>query len=276
MQNAAFAAVRLPHIYLRYRVPAGVLARAVQEAKALRMGGLNLTLPLKEAVLPLLDGVDPEAARIGAVNTVVFGPDGRAVGHNTDGEGFLRAVRGRIRIAGARALIVGAGGSARAVGTALAGAGCASITIANRTVARAEHLTARLAALGPSALAVPLSALTRGEALEDATLVVNTTPVGLAGARLDVRWAATRPRCLFVDLVYGARPTHFLLGAARARRPTLDGSAMLLHQGALAFEAWTGRRAPRRAMARALRIAGLALTEPAAAATVAARRPPTR
>src|SRR5690349_9663146 len=77
MQNAAFAAAGLPHIYLRYRVPAGVLARALQEAKALRMGGLNLTVPLKEAVLPLLDAVTPEAARVGAVNTVLFGPDGR-------------------------------------------------------------------------------------------------------------------------------------------------------------------------------------------------------
>lgn len=276
MHNAAFAAAGLPHIYLRYRVPAGVLAGALREAKALQMGGLNLTVPLKEAVLPLLDRVSPEAARIGAVNTVVFTPDGRTLGDNTDGQGFLRALRGRVRLRAARAVIIGAGGSARAVGTALSQAGCASITIANRTAARGERLAARLADLDAAASTVPLIALARGEALENATLVVNTTPLGLAGARLDVRYAATPPGCLFVDLVYGARPTPFLLGATRARRPILDGGQMLLQQGALAFEAWTGRRAPRRAMARALRAAGLALTEPAAADTVAARRPPTR
>ena len=90
-----------------------------------------------------------------------------------------------------------------------------------------------------------------------------------------MRWDATPHRCTAVDLVYG-RPTAFLAGAARAGRSTLDGAAMLLHQGALAFETWTGRRAPRAAMARALRAAGLALTEPGTAATVRAHRPPTR
>jgi shikimate dehydrogenase len=270
MQNAAFAAVGLPYIYLRYRVPAAALRRAVREAKALRMGGLNLTVPLKEAVLPLLDGLGPEAARIGAVNTVTFTADGRALGDNTDGRGFLRAVAGSCRVRGARAVVIGAGGSARAVATALAGAG-ASVTIANRTASRGEALAARV-----GARAVPLVTLARGDVLEDATLVVNTTPLGLAGARLAVRWSASPRRCLFVDLVYGTRPTPFLIGAAGAGRPTLDGGPMLLHQGALAFERWTGRPAPRAAMARALTDAGLALTRHAAAGTVAARRPPTR
>src|SRR5262249_54755122 len=102
------------------------------------------------------------------------------------------------------------------------------------------------------------------------------TPLGLAGNGLQVRWAAAPRGCLFVDLVYAARPTPFLAGAAHAGRPTLGGADMLLHQGALAFEAWTGRRAPRAAMARALRAAGLALTRPPRAATVGARRPPIR
>src|SRR5213083_2442996 len=119
MHNAAFAAAGLPHVYLRYRVPATRLPAAVREAKALRMGGLNLTVPLKEAVLPLLDAVTREAERIGAVNTVLFTPGGGTVGDNTDGRGFLAALRGRVRLRGARALIIGAGGSARAVGAAL-------------------------------------------------------------------------------------------------------------------------------------------------------------
>ena len=109
---------------------------------------------------------------------------------------------------------------------------------------------------------------------EGADLVVNTTPLGLQGAALPVRWAASPRRCLFVDLVYG-QPTPFLAGAARAGRPVQDGSGMLLHQGALAFEAWTGRRAPRAVMAQALAAAGLALTRPRGATTLHPGRPPT-
>ncbi len=277
MHNAAFAAAGLPHVYLRYRVPAALLPAAVREAKALRMGGLNLTVPLKEAVLPLLDAVTREAERIGAVNTILFAAGGRTVGDNTDGRGFLAALRGRVRLRGARALIIGAGGSARAVGAALCQGGTARITIANRTPARGERLAERLGRLGAGATAaVPLAALERGQVLEDATLVVNATPLGLAGSGPRVRYVAAPRGCLFVDLVYAAHLTPFLAGAARAGRPTLGGAPMLLHQGALAFEAWTGRRAPRAVMARALRAAGLALTLLPGAATVAARRPPTR
>src|SRR5438128_174265 len=238
MHNAAFAAAGLPHVYLRYRVPAALLPDAVREAKALRMGGLNLTVPLKEIVLPLLDALTHEAERIGAVNTVLFPPGGRTVGDNTDGHGFLAALRGRVRLSGARALVIGAGGSARAVGAALCQVGAARITIANRTPVRAERLAERLGRLGAGATAaVPLAALERGQGLEDATLVVNTTPLGLAGSGPRVRYAAAPRGCLFVDLVYGVRPTPFLAGAARAGRPTLGGAHMLLHQGALAFVA---------------------------------------
>ena len=275
MQNAAFAAAGLPHVYLRFRVPAVRLAGAVREAKALRMGGLNLTVPLKEAVLPLLDGLTAEAERIGAVNTVVFGPDGRTRGDNTDGEGFLRALRRCVTVRGARTVVIGAGGSARAVGVALVRAGAATVTIANRTAIRAERLAERLIRLGGGTTVetVPLAALARGGGLDDVSLVVNATPTGLGPTSIAIRHAATPRECLFVDLVYARRPTPFLAAAARAGRRTLDGAHMLLHQGALAFEAWTGRRAPRAAMARALRAAGLTLTEPRRARTVAARRP---
>jgi len=277
MHNAAFAAAGLPHVYLRYRVPAALLPAAVREARVLGMGGLNLTVPLKEAVLPLLDALTPEAERIGAVNTILFSAGGRLVGDNTDGRGFLAALGGRVRLRGARAVVIGAGGAARAVATALGRAGCARITVANRTRARGERLAERLSRLGGAVIAtVPLVALERGQVLEDATLVVNATPLALAGAGPRVRWAATPRGCLGVELVYAARPTPFLVAAARAGRRTLGGAHMLLHQGALAFEAWTGRRAPRAVMARALRAAGLALTLPARAATVPARRPPTR
>ena len=276
MHNAAFAAVGLPHVYLRFQVPAALLPAAVRDAKALHMGGLNLTVPLKEMILPLLDAVTPEAEQIGAVNTVVFTGDGRSVGDNTDGRGFLAALRGRARVRGGHAIVIGAGGSARAVATALGLAGCARITVANRTPARGARLAERLARLGTAAVVVPLAALERGPLLEDATLVVNATPLGLAGAGPRVRWAASPRGCVFVELVYAARPTPFLAGAARAGRPTLGGAHMLLHQGALAFEAWTGRRAPRPVMARALRAAGLTLTQPTRTTRLRGHRPPAR
>src|SRR5262249_32981988 len=251
------------------------LAAALAESRALGMGGLNLTVPLKEAALPLVDTLTPEAERIGAVNTIILGPKGTLIGDNTDGRGFLQAVRSRTRVRGGPPVIIGAGGFPQAVAVAPHRGGCGRLVIANRTPARAEALAERLARLGTTDLAVvPLSMLARDEVLADASLVVNTTPLGLAGARLRVRYAAAPRGCLFVDLVYGTRPTPFLAGAARARHATLDGGAMLLHQGALAFEAWTGRRAPRAAMARALRAHGLTLTQLAPAATSNRRRPP--
>jgi shikimate dehydrogenase len=275
MHNAAFAALGLPHVYLRYRIAPAELPAALGEARTLRMGGLNLTVPLKEAILPLLDAVTAEAERAGAVNTIAFSPGGAMLGDNTDGRGFLRSLRGRVRLADAAVVLIGAGGSARAIGAALAASGTARITIANRTAARAERLADRLARLGARGVeTAPLDALARGDVLADARLVVNTTPVGLAGRAMRVRAGASPRGCLFVDLVYAARPTPFLAAAARAGRATADGAAMLLHQGALAFERWTGRRAPRGAMARALAAAGLTLTRADAAGSVRARRPP--
>src|SRR2546428_1516006 len=200
MHNAAFAAAGLPHVYLRYRVPATRLPAAVREAKALRMGGLNLTVPLKEAVLPLLDAVTREAERIGAVNTVLFPPGGRTVGDNTDGRSFLAALRGRVRLGGARALVIGAGGSARAVGAALCQAGAARITIANRTPARAERLAERLGRLGATATAaLPPAALQRGPGPPRAPPVGDTTPLHPPGGHPPVASSPPPPRRPFLD-----------------------------------------------------------------------------
>jgi shikimate dehydrogenase len=267
MQNAAFAACRLPHVYLRYRVTPDELPAAFAEARRLGMGGLNLTVPLKETALGLIDAVTPEAERVGAVNTIVFA-GGRLLGDNTDTAGFRRAVDGLVALEGARALVIGAGGSARAVGSALVAGGCAALTIANRTVGRAEALARTLATLGRTRVAsAPLEALEDDRALEGTTLVVNTTSTGLGEGTIPLRYGATPRQCLFVDLVYGPRPTPFLRLGARAHRRVLDGAAMLLHQGALAFEAWTGRPAPLPAMAAALASAGLALPRLGAMAT---------
>lgn len=265
MQNAAFAACDLPYLYLRFRVPSATLPQALAEARRLDFGGLNLTVPLKETGLGLVDEATPEARHVGAVNTIRF-ENGHLLGDNTDARGFLLALAGRVALEGAHAVIVGAGGGARAVGTALAKAGCTDVTIANRTLARAADLARALEGFAAvRTRVVDLDALEDGLGLGDARLVVNTTSTGLARATIPIRHGATPPDCLFVDLVYGAQPTPFLRAAARARRRTLDGSTMLLHQGALAFETWTGRPAPLDAMRRALALAGLPVAAGAAA-----------
>ena len=206
MQNAAFASTGLPHLYLRYRVPAAALEEAFAEARRLGMGGLNLTVPLKEAALPLCDAITPAARRIGAVNTVVVRGQ-RLLGDNTDAGGFLRGLASRVRLRGTHAVLIGAGGSARAVGTALVDAGCARLTVANRTPERGETLAGLLSALGcPDARAVPLGALTNRDVLADAVLVVNVSrasrrrrrrPRGGDSAGLPVR----RPRLRGPDAV---------------------------------------------------------------------------
>ena len=160
-------------------------------------------------------------------------------------------------------MVLGAGGSARAVGTALATSGCATLVIANRTAPRGEPSRAASADLGGVPIAVAYRSARSGCATaRRRRLVVNTTPAGLAAEPAADRRGAT-PQCLFVDLVYGRPPEPLPRARARGRAGGRSTAArMLLHQGALAFEAWTGRPAPRAAMARALRAAGLTLTEP--------------
>jgi shikimate dehydrogenase len=259
MHNAAFAARHLPHLYLRARVAPRDLGAALREARRLDMGGLNLTLPLKETAVGLVDDLTPAARAIGAVNTIVP-RRGRLMGDNTDGAGFLRALRGRVRLETAKVVVIGAGGSARAVGTALAGTGRGPLVLANRTRAKAVTLATRLADQGQRP--VEVRDLDDPTLLDDATLVVNATAAGLAGARLPIRASRAPRACLFMDLVYG-RPTPFLAAASRAGRPTADGRDMLLYQGALAFEAWTGRHAPLAAMRAALDAPHPALPHPA-------------
>jgi shikimate dehydrogenase len=134
------------------------------------------------------------------------------------------------------------------------------VTIANRTIGRAAELARALEALGPVRTTVAsLDALEDGVGLSDVRLVVNATSVGLGSEPIPVRHGATPHDCVFMDLLYGTQPTPFLRAAARGRRRTLDGSDMLLHQGALAFETWTGKPAPLDAMRRALASAGLAV-----------------
>ncbi len=229
--------------YLPLGAPGAALERVVRALADLGFRGFNVTLPHKEPMLALCDEVTPEARRIGAVNTVVI-DGGRLQGGNSDAFGFaenLRAAAPDWQSAAGPAVVLGAGGAARAVIAALQDLGVPEIRLVNRTEARAEALAAALTAPALPPLRV-LPWAERGASLEAAGLLVNTTTLGMAGQPpLDLALDALPAAALVTDIVYAPLETP-LLGAARARgNPVVDGLGMLLHQARPGFEAWFGR-----------------------------------
>lgn len=261
MHNAAFRALDLPFAYCAFRVVPDEVGAAVAAVRALGLAGLNVTIPHKQAVIPHLDALAPVAKLTGAVNTIV-NRDGVLHGDNTDVPGLSRALdEAGLAPRAKLALVLGAGGSARAAVVALARRS-RTVVVAARREAQARKLIDELAAGVRARLEVaPLAdfGVPRGAAatlLARADVVVNTTPVGMHGEDfLPFAFAATGPDCLFYDLVYTERATPFLAAARRARRRGANGLGMLLHQGAVAFELWTGVAPPVEVMRRALRSA---------------------
>ncbi len=252
MHNAAFAELGLDWIYLAFEVAPGAVPAAFAGARALGLGGLSVTIPHKAAALAEVDEATDVARAVGAVNTVVAGDDRRLVGDNTDAGGFLASLSDVGFDPGGRVcLVVGAGGAARAVVHALAGAGAAEVMVANRTPDRGE---------GAAALAGAVGRVASVDEVVRADLVVNATPLGLSGSALDelpVDPALLRPGQLVLDLVPNPAITPLMRAARDAGCETAGGLGMLVHQGALAFEQWTGRPAPRGVMrAAAVRALG--------------------
>lgn len=244
LHNRAFAAAGINAVYVAFDVHPAQLPAAVTGARALGLTGWNLTLPHKQAILKHLDLIDPLAGRIGAVNTVRL-REGRLEGFNTDAAGFLQPLRKRTGFDPKRchAVLLGAGGAARAVAFALADAGAACLTILNRTPTRAAALAADLSAhlkhlrVITGELEEPIG----GSVLSGADLVVQCTSRGLAGeAPVAVRWEDLKPSAVVADLVYGRDPGAFLAAAAEAGLTTHAGSWMLVGQAAEAFRLWTG------------------------------------
>lgn len=249
IQGAALRAAGLDATYERWETPLGALPARVAALRERDCLGANVTIPHKQAVLPLLDEVAPLAAAIGAVNTIV-NDGGRLTGHNTDGGGFVAALEeAGFAPAGKRFLLAGAGGAARGIAFALRDAGAASIAIANRTPERAEALAAAV-----GAGAVPFDAPPAGY-----DCAVNCTSAGMHGSgaedALPFDPAAADAGTFAVDIVYAPEETPLLRAAREAGLPALGGLPMLIHQGALAFALWTGRPAPLDAMREAARAA---------------------
>ena len=247
----------------------GELERALEKMRNEGCLGGNVTVPYKEAVLPLLDEVDEVSRRIGAVNTVVA-TGNRLVGSNTDVEGFLEGlvVTGGFDPVGKRVVMLGAGGVARAAGYGLAGRGVASLVISSRSWERAASLAADLGShvaggggigqsLRTSVVAVEWETGRSGENLRDADLIVNCTTVGMRHGPSEgesLLRVEDIPRGVLVyDLVYNPWPTPLLRRAEEAGAAILGGLSMLVYQGAASFELWTGRKAPVELMMRKAR-----------------------
>lgn len=260
MHDAALAACGIPTRYARLHIRAEELAEALALLPERGFLGANLTIPHKTAALGLLDELDASARTLGAVNTVRVGPnDGRLTGLNTDGPGFARAVRerfGDVELSELRVMVLGAGGGAgRALAAQCHAEGCRGLFLVNRTGEKARALAAEL----PGAVAVPWEedkGAALAAALRETDLLVNASTVGLhAGDPCPVPAKNLRPGLRVFDTVYrrDGQPTA-LVAAARAAgvEEVADGLALLLHQGALAFEIWFGRPAPLEVMRAAL------------------------
>jgi shikimate dehydrogenase len=255
MIEAGFAAAGLDWRYLTIEVAPGGLGDAVLGARAMGFRGFNCTIPHKVAVVEHLDRLGRSAALMGAVNCVVRRDD-QLVGENTDGAGFLEAVRRRRDPAGTRVVLLGAGGAARAIAVELLLAGAASLTIVNRGVERARELQALLDGM-QSPTDVRVEELGTGFRVpDDADLVVNATSIGLypdVEAMVPLALDGVAGRALVADVIPNPPETRFLRAAAELGCETLDGLEMLVEQGRIGFQLWTGVEPDVGAMRDALR-----------------------
>lgn len=257
MHNAAFRALGLDWLYLAFPVQPQDITAAVYGLRALGFAGVNVTIPHKVAVRPLMDELSPEAIAIGAVNTIII-RDGHMTGHNTDAYGFLTTLMASgYTPAGRPALVLGAGGAARSIVYALARAG-ACVAIWNRSEGRAAALVAELAPHLPAASmsAIPSTQQALSTALDEADLLVNATSVGMTGGPPGSPLPTDlhlRPGMTVFDLIYTPTLTPLLRQARAAKAHPVGGLGMLVHQGAQAFTLWTGCEAPVAVMERACR-----------------------
>lgn len=252
-QNAAFRAAGIKATYSLADVLPDDLHATVANLRAATVLGANVTVPYKQDVTPFLDELSDDARTLGAVNTIV-NRGGRLFGLNTDVPGFAADLRAHgIDVRERTVVMLGAGGAARAVAAALAGMGMGRLVIANRTFARAEAIATQYAGM---ASAMGTEGTTFQATLANAVLLVNATSVGLHGDDMPIDGDALTllPKSATVyDLVY--RPTGLLRAAEARGLRAIDGLGMLIHQGALAWEAWTGQPAPLDVMWEAARAA---------------------
>ena len=246
MHNAAFKKLGLDYIYIPFRVKTAELDKAIAGMKALNMRGLNVTIPHKVAVMKLLDRLDPLAEKIGAVNTIV-NDDGVFTGYNTDATGFLQPLLEKCLELSAKSIVIlGAGGASRGISSILAEHG-ARLVILNRNLERAEHLARQVFKnTGKTVTVAELSAVNLKKTIGKVDILVNATSVGMSPNSNETPVPADllRPELVVYDIVYNPVKTRLLREAEAAGAETIGGLDMLVWQGALAFEKWTGQKAP--------------------------------
>lgn len=255
VEEAGFAAAGLNWRYLTCKVEVANLADAIAGMRAVGMRGVNLTMPHKIEVIKYLDELSEAARIIGAVNTVI-NRDGRLIGENTDGKGFVRSLTDEnISLAGKTIAILGAGGAAKAIGVECALAGAGKIIIINRTPSRGEEL-ARTIAENTRAEAAYLPWESAVRLPEEIDILINATCVGLhphVNDYPDICYEDIRPSMLVCDVVFNPAMPLFLQKAQARGARIVTGLGMLVNQGALNFELWTGKKAPREVMLAALK-----------------------
>lgn len=266
MQLAAFASCNLPARYLKISVPVEGLPLAVQSLREKGFQGWNCTLPHKLEMLPLVQKLSDSARQLHAVNTVLL-ENGQLVGFNTDGDGWVRAIREEflMDVRDLRVLILGTGGAGQALATQAALEGCERLVLVNRTPEKAESLkkslepffrSTRLLGSQARLKSIPWDEKSISAELDTIDLVVNCTSSGLKASDPAVLPARIlQPHLSVYDTIYRPNPTRLLEAAREAGARTANGLSMLLHQGALAFEIWTGRPAPVEKMRAALKAA---------------------
>ncbi|SFP19917.1 shikimate dehydrogenase [Salibacterium halotolerans] len=240
MHNDQFQHQSLPAFYHAFDVMPEYLGDALQGLKALGVSGFNVTVPHKIEVMQYLDGLDEEARLIGAVNTIVKEEKGW-IGYNTDGDGYVQSLLSKVGSAlpDSNILVIGAGGAARAVISALTGHKAEQVTITNRTFSKAEALQERMAERA-AVCALPTQQAEKETPSFD--IIINTTSVGMSPQTDRMPWPVDglKPGCVVSDLIYNPLKTKWLQEAQKRGADILNGTGMFVGQGAIAFEKWTG------------------------------------
>lgn len=248
MHRGGYRELGLDIEYSRFQVEPARLSQAVEGLKALGFAGWNVTVPYKERIIPFLDELTPEALGAGAVNTVKVS-EGRLIGHNTDGKGFIHSIHHELTLEkGMEVVLLGAGGAAKGIAMALLPYEV-KLTLLNRTNDRAQQLAEWVNSQGGEAIAQPWEA---GHWLKTVQLLIQTTSVGLKREQYPFSLKGISSDTLVVDIIFNPWETPFLQEARSLGCRTLNGLGMLLYQGALAWEFWLGGQAPVEAMRKAL------------------------
>ena len=250
MHNAAFADLALDYSYIPLPVHPDHLEQAIQGLKSMGFVGVNVTIPHKVTIMPFLDEIDPSAQLAGAVNTVVI-KQGKTIGYNTDAQGFVLSLTTKdVTINNKTAVIMGAGGAARAVVCGLLAQGIKKIIIGTRSQLKAEDFVKTFPNRNNLQGCNWDEEIFRNE-IRQCDILINCTPIGMEAnskETLPVQWQDVPKATLVCDLIYNPPLTPFLIAAQKHGHVIINGAGMLIEQGALAFELWTGKKAPRHIM----------------------------